>query len=154
MPNRISFALKAAVIAAIATSFWFCSQHSAKSAELQQPAFSAEGLDFFEKKIRPVLADSCYACHSATAKKPAGGLLLDSREAMLKGGASGQPAIVPGDVEASSLIKAMRYTDAKLQMPMGGKLPDQVIKDFEAWIKMGAPDPRDRKSTRLNSSHQ
>lgn len=142
MPNRISFALKAVVIAAIATFFWFCSQHSAKSAALQQPAFSAEGLDFFEKKIRPVLADSCYACHSAAAKKPAGGLLLDSREAMLKGGASGQPAIVPGDVEASSLIKAIRYTDAKLQMPMGGKLPDQVIKDFEAWVKMGAPDPR------------
>ncbi len=147
MPNRITFTLKAAVIAVIATSFWFCSQQAAKSAELQQPAFSAEGLDFFEKKIRPVLADSCYACHSATAKKPAGGLLLDSRAAMLKGGASGQPAVVPGDVEASSLIKAIRYTDAKLQMPMSAKLPDQVIKDFEAWVKMGAPDPRTADAT-------
>ncbi len=142
MSTRISFALKAAVIAVIAMSFWFCSQHSAQTAELQQPAFSAEGLEFFEKKIRPVLADSCYACHSATAKKPAGGLLLDSRAAMLKGGASGHAAVVPGNVEASSLIKAIRYTDAKLQMPMGAKLPDQVVKDFETWIKMGAPDPR------------
>jgi hypothetical protein len=76
------------------------------------------------------------------AKKPAGGLLLDSRAGMLKGGASGQPAIVPGALEKSLLIKALRYTDAKLQMPMSGKLADTVIKDFEQWVKMGAPDPR------------
>ncbi|HEX4950629.1 MAG TPA: PSD1 and planctomycete cytochrome C domain-containing protein [Blastocatellia bacterium] len=142
MSTRISFALKATAVIVVASSIWFCSQHSAQTASSQQPAFSAEGLEFFEKKIRPVLADNCYACHSATAKKPAGGLLLDSREAMLKGGASGQPSIVPGNVEASLLIKAIRHTDAKLQMPMGVKLPDQVIRDFEAWVKMGAPDPR------------
>ncbi|HEV2666228.1 MAG TPA: DUF1553 domain-containing protein, partial [Blastocatellia bacterium] len=74
-------------------------------------------------------------------------LLLDSIEAMLKGGASGRPAIVPGDPEKSLLIKAIRHTDAKLQMPMGGKLPDQVIKDFEAWVKMGAPAPRGSSPT-------
>jgi hypothetical protein len=106
----------------------------------QEP--SQEGLEFFEKKIRPVLAESCSACHSAQSKKPQGGLMLDSIEGMLKGGASGQPAVVPGDPEKSLLIKAIRYADAKLQMPLGGKLPDQVIKDFEAWVKMGAPAPR------------
>jgi len=116
----------------------------------QEP--SREGLEFFEKKIRPALADNCYACHSEKSKKPQGGLLLDSIEAMLKGGASGQPAIVPGDPEKSLLIKAIRHTDAKLQMPMGGKLPDQTLKDFEAWVKMGAPAPSG-SSTVASSSH-
>ncbi len=110
------------------------------AAEPQEP--SREGLEFFEKKIRPALAENCYACHSEKSRKPQGGLLLDSIEAMLKGGGSGQPAIVPGDPEKSLLVKAIRYTDARLQMPMGGKLPDQVIRDFEAWVKMGAPAPR------------
>ena len=107
----------------------------------QQEA-SREGLEFFEKKIRPVLVDNCYVCHSAQSKKPQGGLLLDSIEGMLKGGASGEPAVIPGDPEKSILIKAIRYSDAKLQMPLGGKLPDPVIKDFEQWIRMGAPGPR------------
>jgi Protein of unknown function (DUF1549)/Protein of unknown function (DUF1553)/Planctomycete cytochrome C len=120
----------------------FFTLRSAQTASTQQKEPSREGIEFFEKKIRPVLADSCYACHSAKAKKPQGGLLLDSVEAMLKGGASGQPAIVPGDPEKSLLIKAIRYTDPKLQMPFGGKLPDQVIKDFEEWVKIGAPAPR------------
>src|SRR5262249_18920135 len=88
--------------------------------------------------------------HSEKSKNPRGGLLLDSIEAMLKGGASGQPAIVPGDPEKSLLIKAIRQTDAKLQMPMGGKLPDQVIKDFEAWVKMGAPAPRGASAASAN----
>src|SRR5262245_61889522 len=108
---------------------------------VQQEA-SREGLEFFEKKIRPVLVDNCYVCHSSQAKKPQGGLLLDSIEGMLKGGASGERAVIPGDPEKSILVKAIRYTDAKLQMPIGGKLPDPVIKDFEQWIRMGAPAPR------------
>src|SRR5262245_22328397 len=114
----------------------------------QEP--SREGLEFFEKRIRPALAENCYACHSEKSKRPQGGLLLDSIEAMLKGGASGQPAVVPGDPEKSLLIKAIRHTDAKLQMPMGGKLPDQLIKDFEAWVKMGAPAPRASSSVASN----
>ncbi len=114
----------------------------------QEP--SREGLEFFEKKIRPALAENCYACHSQKSRKPQGGLLLDSIEAMLKGGASGQPAIVQGDVEKSLLIKAIRHTDAKLQMPPGGKLPDQTIRDFEAWVKMGAPAPRNPAAAASN----
>jgi Protein of unknown function (DUF1553)/Protein of unknown function (DUF1549)/Planctomycete cytochrome C len=108
--------------------------------EAQTPA--REGIEFFEKKIRPVLIENCYQCHSTQSRKPQGGLLLDSRAAILKGGMSGQPAVVPGDPDKSLLIRAIRYTDLKLQMPPGGKLPDHVIRDFEEWVKMGAPDPR------------
>src|SRR2546430_40977 len=97
---------------------------------------------FFEGKIRPVLANNCYKCHSQNAEKVKAGLLLDTREATLKGGETG-PAIVPGDPEKSLLIKAVRYTDPDLQMPpKGKKLDDAQIADLVAWVKMGAPDPR------------
>jgi hypothetical protein len=133
--------IKSFITLALGGIFLAASQRQAQTAtQPQEP--SREGLEFFEKKIRPALTENCYACHSEKSKRPQGGLLLDSIEAMLKGGASGQPAIVPGDPEKSLLIKAIRHTDAKLQMPMGGKLPDEVIKDFEAWVKMGAPAPR------------
>src|SRR5438874_7006851 len=75
-----------------------------------------EQLEFFEKKIRPVLADNCYSCHSAKAEKLKGGLLLDTKAGVLKGGDTG-PALVPGNPDASLLIKAVRYGDANLQMP-------------------------------------
>ena len=133
--------IKFFIMLAVGGIFLASSQRQAQVATRSQEP-SREGLEFFEKRIRPALAENCYACHSEKSKKPQGGLLLDSIEAMLKGGASGQPAVVPGDPEKSLLIKAIRHTDAKLQMPMGGKLPDQVIKDFEAWVKMGAPAPR------------
>ncbi|HEX5218840.1 MAG TPA: DUF1549 domain-containing protein, partial [Verrucomicrobiae bacterium] len=101
-----------------------------------------EHLEFFENKIRPVLAKECYKCHSTSAEKVRGGLLIDSREATLEGGNSG-PAVVPGNLEKSLLITAVRYTDADLQMPpKGKKLTDEQIADLEAWVKMGAPDPR------------
>jgi hypothetical protein len=114
---------------------------TARSQAAQKEPTPAE-LEFFEKKIRPVLTESCYGCHSEKAGKPQGGLLLDSRAGLLKGGASGQAAVVPGDPERSLLIRAIRYTDPKLQMPYAGKLPDQVVRDFEEWVRMGAPDPR------------
>jgi hypothetical protein len=101
------------------------------------------GAEFFEKKIRPVLTEHCLKCHSKEAadkKKLKGGLLLDSRDGWVKGGDSG-PAIVPGKSTESLLIKAIKY-DGDTQMPPAGKLPDAVIADFEAWVKMGAPDPR------------
>lgn len=97
--------------------------------------------DFFENKVRPVLADRCYKCHSAQAEKVKGGLLLDTREGLLKGGESG-PALVPGDPENSLIIKAIRYTDSDLQMPKDKKLEDDEIANLTAWVKMGAPDPR------------
>jgi hypothetical protein len=109
-----------------------------------EPAPDAKGLEFFEKKIRPVLAEHCYRCHSAEAeasKKLKGGLKVDSREGLLQGGDSG-PSLEPGKPEESVLLDVLRYDDA-VQMPPKGKLPDAVIADFESWIKMGAPDPRE-----------
>jgi cytochrome c553 len=105
-------------------------------------AAAAEGGDaFFETKIRPLLTEHCYKCHSADAKKLKGNLLLDTRDGVLKGGDTG-PAIVAGDVEKSLLIKAVRYKDHELQMPPDKKLSDRQIADLEAWVKMGAPDTR------------
>ena len=96
---------------------------------------------FFEGKIRPILVDNCYKCHSAQAEKIKGGLLLDTRDGVLKGGDSGV-AIIPGNPDESLLIKAVRYTDPDLQMPKNRKLPDDAIAALETWVRMGAPDPR------------
>jgi hypothetical protein len=98
------------------------------------------GVEFFEAKIRPVLVERCYSCHSATAKEVKGGLRLDLRETSRRGGESG-PAVVPADPDKSVLLAALRYGD--LQMPPEGKLSDEVIADFAKWIALGAPDPRD-----------
>jgi Planctomycete cytochrome C len=108
-----------------------------------QEAYSREQLDFFENRIRPVLVEHCYECHSVEASnsgKLSGELLLDSREALLKGGESG-PAVVPGQSEDSLLISALRYED--FEMPPKGKLPEAIIADFKQWIETGAADPRD-----------
>ena len=111
---------------------------SAVPAAAQQPAATNE---FFEARIRPVLAAKCYACHNSRMKEPKGYLVLDSKAGVMKGGTLG-PAIVPGKPDESKLIHALRYSDPHLQMPPSGKLDDQVIADFEAWIAGGAPDPR------------
>jgi hypothetical protein len=107
-----------------------------------QEAPDPEGLEFFEKKIRPVLVDRCYSCHSAQAQKLKGGLLLDTRSGIRKGGETG-PAVVPGDLEKSLLVKALRYDDPDLKMPPKGRLAADVVRDVEAWVKRGAPDPRE-----------
>ncbi|HEY8505142.1 MAG TPA: c-type cytochrome domain-containing protein, partial [Gemmataceae bacterium] len=98
------------------------------------------GAEFFEKKVRPVLAAHCYECHSAQAAKLRAGLLLDSRGAILAGGESG-PAVVPGQPGESRLIRAVRYADPHLRMPPRGKLPDHVVADLEKWVALGAPAP-------------
>jgi hypothetical protein len=105
--------------------------------ERAQPA--REGIEFFESKIRPVLVNKCYECHSTKAAKVKGGLYLDSRAALLHGGDNG-PAIVPGDPGKSLLIKALHHDEIK--MPPKEQLSEQVIADFEQWIRNGAPDPR------------
>ncbi len=98
------------------------------------------GIEFFEKKIRPVLVQHCYECHSAEAKAVKGGLLLDSRDGWKRGGDSG-PALLPSKPNDSLLIKALKHEDG-MEMPLKGKLPDEVIADFAKWIEQGAPDPR------------
>ena len=85
----------------------------------------AEGIAFFEKKIRPVLVTHCYKCHSKAADKDRGGLMMDTKTAIRKGGDSGD-GIVPGDLKASLVYSAITYKDKFLQMPPNKKLPDEV----------------------------
>jgi hypothetical protein len=114
----------------------------AMPAQVPAQAISPDDMQFFEAKIRPVLADNCYKCHSHDADKIKGGLMLDTREGMLHGGDTG-PAIAPGKPEDSLIIDAISYKDADLQMPpKGAKLPDNVIADITEWVRRGAPDPR------------
>ena len=102
------------------------------------------GIEFFENKIRPVLVERCYKCHSDAKKQSKGGLKLDSREQLLKGGEKG-PAVIPGNPDRSLIIKAIRRTDQELAMPP--KEDDQLtptqIQDLVAWVKMGLPYPAD-----------
>jgi len=100
-----------------------------------------DALDFFEKRIRPVLVDRCYSCHSATAEKVKGNYLLDTRDGILKGGDLG-PSVVPGDPGKSFLLKAIQWADDDLKMPPKKRLSPDIVKDFELWIKSGAADPR------------
>src|SRR5688572_19678863 len=119
-------------------------------ADAQAAAPNRDGLEYFEKHVRPVFVENCYKCHSAEAEKVKGGLLLDTRDGLLKGGDTG-PALLPGDPERSLLIKAVRYTDENLQMPpKGKKLGPEQIAGLEAWVKMGAPDPRTGKPETRN----
>jgi len=101
-----------------------------------------DDFEFFERKIRPVLVQQCYVCHSAKASVVQGGLLVDTREGLRKGGSSGRPAVVPKDPAASRLLTAIKQ-ESNLKMPPGAPLPAEVITDFEDWIRMGAPDPRE-----------
>jgi mono/diheme cytochrome c family protein len=101
-------------------------------------ASTAAAPDFFESKIRPILANNCYSCHT---NSQLGRLRLDSADAMVKGGSRG-PAVKAGDPDASLLITAVRQSDAKLKMPVGGKLKDSEIADLTAWVKAGAVWPK------------
>ena len=101
--------------------------------------FSKEGITFFNKKILPLLQNNCYECHGNNQSK--GDLQLNSRDDALLGGGSGGAAIVPGNIEKSLLIAAVRHTDPDLQMPPERKLEDDEIKDLERWVALGAPWP-------------
>src|SRR5436190_5504609 len=116
-----------------------CGFVGAEAAPQEDPA----GAEYFEKKIRPVLVDRCFSCHSSTAAKLKGGLKLDSLESTLKGGDSG-PVIVPGHPEKSPLIDAVSYKNIDLRMPPKGKLPAEQIADLAEWVKRGAPWPKAR----------
>ena len=100
---------------------------------------SSEQLEFFEKHIRPLLVQHCYECHG---ERSDGGLQLNSREGLLRGGDSGA-ALIPGDLNASLLIEAVRYKNRDFQMPPQGKLESAQIAALEKWVEMGAPDPRE-----------
>ncbi|MXW01128.1 MAG: DUF1553 domain-containing protein [Holophagales bacterium] len=131
--ERISPRFGAAILAAV-----LLGAGPAASAE-----FAPEDLEFFEQKIRPVLVEHCYTCHNST-EIAENGLRLDYRGGLLEGGMRG-PAIEPGKPRSSLLLRAMRHPSLDFRMPLGGaKLPDDVVADFERWIEIGAPDPRDK----------
>src|SRR5580698_1246207 len=106
------------------------------SLEAQTP--NASDPDFFEAKVRPILANNCFACH---AESGLGGLRLDSEESMKKGGMRGVD-VIPGDPGKSLLISAIKQTDPGLKMPLGGKLSDPEVAVLEAWVKAGAVWPK------------
>ncbi|MGE0761029.1 MAG: PSD1 and planctomycete cytochrome C domain-containing protein, partial [Pirellulaceae bacterium] len=112
---------------------------SAASGAAGEPGKDSRQAEFFEQKIRPVLVERCYRCHSAESKKQEARLRLDNRESLRRGGESG-PAIVPGDPAGSLLMQALRYEG--LEMPPDGKVAAPVLADFETWIRDGAYDPR------------
>src|SRR4051794_34229471 len=114
-----------------------------RSALVQAAENDHANSDFYEAKIRPVLVEHCYACHSAQARKLKGRLLLDTTEGIRRGGQSGL-VIVPGNPDESLLIQAVRYDDELTRMPPKGKLPAAAIAALEAWVKSGAavPDAR------------
>jgi acetyl esterase/lipase/cytochrome c553/mono/diheme cytochrome c family protein len=127
------------------------SKPSDESTQLKPDAVSTTTqIAHFEKKIRPVLVAQCYACHSADAEEIKGGLALDTRDGIRKGGDSG-PAVVPGDFKASLLIAAIRHEDG-LEMPPKGKLTEEQIADFVTWISTGAVDPREGIAAKSSSA--
>lgn len=101
---------------------------------------SEEDLAFFEKRIRPLLVEKCYECHSSESEELGGNLLVDSRGTLRRGGSLG-PAVVPRDEKQSLLLRAVHYED-DLQMPPDEPLSKEQIADLEHWIRIGAPDPR------------
>lgn len=101
------------------------------------PPSAAEN-EFFESKVRPVLAERCFTCHGPRLQQ--GGLRLDSRAALLKGSSSGQPVLVPGRPEKSALIRVLQYTGA-VKMPPSGKLSVAELETLTRWVKLGAPWP-------------
>ena len=125
----------ALLVAAVIGPHW-----PAKAFETQ-----AEGLQFFENRIRPLLVQHCYECHSQEGGKVKGGLLLDSRDGWMRGGDSGE-VIVPGDVEASPLIEAIGYKNDDFQMPPKYRLAASEIDAIKTWVEGGAPDSRNENS--------
>lgn len=123
--------------------FFFLFALVASSIRSVQGANDREQEAFFEKKIRPVLVAECYECHSAASKEPQGGLLLDTREGIRRGGDNGH-AVVPGELGDSLLLDALRHES--FAMPPEKQLSEEVIQDFETWIRRGAYDPREGKS--------
>ena len=105
-------------------------------------------VEFFESRIRPILVNHCYKCHSESSKQSKGGLRLDSRESTIKGGDSG-PAIIPGNVNDSLIIQAVAYDGGFYDMPPSGKLTEIQISDLKKWVQSGAADPRKSDGTGL-----
>jgi hypothetical protein len=134
---------------------WLTLVSEAKVQADEPKPLSDRELQFFEGKVRPLLVKHCYACHSTESGKAEGGLRVDTRAALLKGGDSG-PAVVIGDSRRSILMRAVLYDDLKVAMPpadAGGKLKNEEIAVLDQWIKMGLPDPREDVNADLDNSY-
>ncbi|WP_145415800.1 PSD1 and planctomycete cytochrome C domain-containing protein [Planctomycetes bacterium K23_9] len=106
--------------------------------------FPPDQLEFFETQVRPLLSAHCYECHSVDAEKVQAEFWADSRDALIKGGDSGE-SIVPGDPDNSLFMEAIRWES--YEMPPSGKLPDADVETFAKWIRIGAPWPKEDKPT-------
>lgn len=135
---KLSFMQNRSLIPLLAFVCFFCSLVFETRGRADQ---SSDATAYFETHIRPLLIERCYACHSHRDNKGEGNLFLDTRRGWMDGGENGS-AIIPGDVDASLLIQAVRYSD-DLQMPPDTQLDKQEIAKLEHWVRMGAPDPRD-----------
>ena len=136
-----------ALLALVAAGVCAAPACAAAASPAEPPPPASEGVEFFEKNIRPLLVEHCYKCHSVGAEKGVKGeLLLDSRGGVMKGGEGG-PILVSGSPEASRLVRALQWKDDKLQMPPKKALAPEKVVLFEQWVKMGAPDPRDKAPT-------
>lgn len=122
-----------------------CLQAASSDGQAADPKVS-DGIEFFETRIRPLLVEQCYQCHNS-ATSAEGSLAVDHRAALLKGG-DGGAIVVPNKPAESRLLAILKHEVPGMKMPQGGaKLADRVIADFEKWIAMGAPDPRDKPPT-------
>ncbi|MEX2189042.1 MAG: PSD1 and planctomycete cytochrome C domain-containing protein [Pirellulales bacterium] len=137
--SRLALIVALAALAPIVAAADAPADSSGDASNAAADSTPTAGVEFFESKIRPVLVERCYKCHSADAKAIKGGLRLDSRDAIRRGGDSGK-AVVPGDPAASLLLDAVRYES--FEMPPDGKLAPQIVADLEKWIRDGAIDPR------------
>jgi hypothetical protein len=129
-------------VATVAIFWLLVTAFSAACAREPQPGGSPQAAEFFETRVRPVLAEHCHSCHGPTKQKA--GLRLDSRAALLKGGDDG-PVVIPGQPNQSALVRAIRYS-GDVRMPPKGKLPAEVIAALTAWVKMGVPWPESDKT--------
>jgi hypothetical protein len=124
-----------------------------QAATIESPCLADEGLEFFEKKIRPALIEHCYKCHSGDSQELKAELRLDLKAGWQLGGESGFPSVVPGKADESPLIRAMRHEDDVSAMPPSRPpLSDAIVNDFTTWIEMGAPDPRDGRVERRDKA--
>ena len=114
---------------------------SAEERKVTMAKPTSEQITFFESKVRPVLVDNCFRCHGGDLKKePKAGLTLTTLKGMLQGGESG-PALMPGNLDKSLIVEAVRYRNENMSMPPKKPLKPDEVKVIEEWVSMGAPWP-------------
>ena len=147
----VSLSKLAAVPRLLAVHLWIATSSLILPAVVVGEDVSKVDREFFESRIRPILVEQCYECHSAESDSIGGGFRLDSRRGMLEGGESGS-VVLPGNPDESLLLKALRYDG--IEMPPDEPLPESVVQDFATWIARGASDPRPMESPATQTQKQ